>query len=345
MRLASLDIETFCPDGLLSAKDLEYLKSRNKGKEEELILALNPYVSYIVSTSLCFLDSSSCDVFYISDTDTGQENLTLNLSTDDGNQEFTINFHPVVFDGSVQGISQAEKNLLECLWKSLENVDVLITYNGEGFDMPFLRIRTLLQKHMPTTFFRFFPGLDDDRRYSIKNHIDVMKFLSLGNYSGNYKLWFVSKAFGIYLSKDYIDGSLVEKFFLEGKYKDIAIYNAKDSIATGLLYNKLKIYENSVSDLLSSDLLSSEDDIVAILENMINSKLINAANASRIINWLQNKTQITDNQRNKIIQDSKRIENKDKVDLVRFIIKLIGPFYSKFNRQTYKHQKEEDEIT
>lgn len=132
--------------------------------------------------------------------------------------------------------SVTEKEMLENFWKGVASYDSFVTFNGRGFDVPFLMIRSAIHKIRPSKNLmsnRYFGSQTYDSK-----HIDLMDQLSFyGASRTKGGLHMYCRAFGIKTPKDGgIKGEEVAKFFKEGKYLDIARYNGRDIRATGELY-------------------------------------------------------------------------------------------------------------
>lgn len=250
MRIAALDIETFASIESLQYPDYKYLKRR--GKEElsdedlERRLALNPYTLSIVSAALAFTDEEDIErviVYYLSGE--GDEASSESKST------FTIHYFPIICSSLPQVPPQGERMLIENLLEELKDIQRIVTYNGQNFDLPVLRIRGMIHGvDLPPflaspRFLRFF-----------ENHLDLADFLCGNNPEHRYTLDFVCRNFGIPLNKGPLNGAKIHDAFLEGYYFDIARYNAQDAIATALLYLRLARYlpsEGNIPDQPPTD--------------------------------------------------------------------------------------------
>lgn len=239
MRTAVLDIETFANINDLEYLDYRYLKTRGKeelsDEELEKRLALNPYTLSVISAALAHLQESTIErvtVYYLS-----QEGDEASEEKGDG---FVIQYFPIVCPSLPKVPPQGERLLLANLWEELKEAERIVTYNGQNFDLPVLRIRSMVHGlDLPASFalprlFRFFD-----------NHLDLADFLSGANPEHRYSLEFVCRSFGIPFQKGTLDGSKVRNAFLEGYYFDIARYNARDTIATAMLFLRIEKYLSS----------------------------------------------------------------------------------------------------
>jgi len=129
-----------------------------------------------------------------------------------------------------------EAEMLLDFWKGVEQYGQLVTFNGRGFDVPFLMIRSAIHKIRSTKDFMSNRYLGS-QKFSAQ-HIDLQDLLTFyGSVrrKGSLHMW--CRAFGIKSPKvGGVTGDEVGQFFKEGKYKDIARYNVRDIEATRDLY-------------------------------------------------------------------------------------------------------------
>ncbi len=140
---------------------------------------------------------------------------------------------------------ETEKGMLEKFWEGARKYQHFITFNGRGFDIPFLMIRSAVHGIRPTK------DLMQGRyawqqRNSDAVHIDLfdqLTFYGALRRKGGLHLW--SRAFGIKSPKSGgITGDDVGKLYAEKKFLDIAKYNVGDLRATCDLYEKWESYLN-----------------------------------------------------------------------------------------------------
>jgi 3'-5' exonuclease len=124
-----------------------------------------------------------------------------------------------------------EKEILEKFWETLRNYRQVITFNGRGFDAPYLMLRSAVNKVRPSKNLMGY-------RYDFKDHCDLLEQLTYYGAVRKFNLDFYAKSFGITSSKDGgVDGSMVGDMYKAGKYFNIAKYCARDLIATSELYD------------------------------------------------------------------------------------------------------------
>lgn len=132
--------------------------------------------------------------------------------------------------------AMAEKEMLEKFWEVAKEYDEFITFNGRGFDAPFLMIRSAVHHLRPSKDLM-------SHRYD-KAHIDLLDILSYYGAvrrKGNLHLW--SRAFNIKSPKaEGVSGDDVSQLFKEKKFLEIAKYNVGDLRATKELYEAWEKY-------------------------------------------------------------------------------------------------------
>lgn len=129
---------------------------------------------------------------------------------------------------------RTEAAMLRDFWEGARSYSTFVTFNGRGFDVPFLMLRSIAHGITPTV------DLMDGRYLSKQRgavHIDLQDQLSFyGAVHRRDPLHLYCRAFGIPSPKGAISGDDVAMLYKTGKYDDIASYNAKDIAATTELY-------------------------------------------------------------------------------------------------------------
>jgi hypothetical protein len=109
-----------------------------------------------------------------------------------------------------------------------------VTFNGRGFDGPFLMLRSAALG-VPVT--RNLVGY----RYSLKPHTDLLEAISFFGASRKWNLDFACKAFGVDSPKESgLDGYAVGHYYRENRLREIALYCRRDVEATAGLFQKLE---------------------------------------------------------------------------------------------------------
>jgi uncharacterized protein YprB with RNaseH-like and TPR domain len=127
-----------------------------------------------------------------------------------------------------------EVTILTKFWELISSYNHYITYNGKGFDGPFLMLRSLIRNITPSRHL-------DTRRYSITPHCDLMEILTFFGATRKFTLQFWCKTLGIADPKAaFGDGSQVQAAYREGRMEDIIDYNIADLVATANLYRMVE---------------------------------------------------------------------------------------------------------
>ncbi len=115
-------------------------------------------------------------------------------------------------------------------WEAVRHYDQIITFNGRGFDAPFLIIRSSIHKIQPTK--ELMPN-----RYNLA-HVDLLDLLTFyGAVRRKFSLHMWCKAFGIKSPKEEgVTGYEVSDLFKQQQYLTIAKYCVGDLFATKELY-------------------------------------------------------------------------------------------------------------
>jgi DNA polymerase elongation subunit (family B) len=132
-----------------------------------------------------------------------------------------------------------EAEILEKFWITIRKYSTFVTFNGRGFDCPYILMRSAVHKIKPTK--NLIPY-----RYSDKEHIDLFDQLTFYNTTKKFNLDYFCKRFGIISPKsEGITGLDVPELFNKGEYQQIAEYCMRDVIATGELFQIWREYIKS----------------------------------------------------------------------------------------------------
>lgn len=137
----------------------------------------------------------------------------------------------------------SEKEILERFWDIARHYTTFVTFNGRGFDVPYLMIRSAVHGIRPSR------DMMTNRYLSMQRgvaHVDLSDQLTFyGAMWRRPKLHFATKAFGIESPKvGDIDGVQVPKAFHDKRYEEIARYCMADVVATKKLYEHWDKYLN-----------------------------------------------------------------------------------------------------
>lgn len=127
-----------------------------------------------------------------------------------------------------------EVQLLQAWWSLAAAAETVISFNGRGFDVPFLVSRSLVHG---------IPARVDllSHRYSLRPHLDLYRALTHGERSlGPTNLDVVCWALGIGSPKEHMDGSMVAPAYARGDIVKVAEYNAQDVRATIDVYRRVR---------------------------------------------------------------------------------------------------------
>lgn len=134
-----------------------------------------------------------------------------------------------------------EVELLAEFWDVAVHYDSIVTFNGRGFDVPFIYLRSAVL-NVPITR-KDWLGY----RYQTEPHCDLLEQLTFYSVSGRegaarrFNLDFYCKAFGIESPKSHgVTGMDVTRMVAEGKGREIAEYCLRDVQATLALYKAWK---------------------------------------------------------------------------------------------------------
>ncbi len=126
-----------------------------------------------------------------------------------------------------------EAAVLRDFWDMATAADRLVTFNGHGFDVPFLIIRSLINGVRPSV--NVAPWL---KRYQFSIHFDCRMALTNWNSYGDGTLGDWCTALGLPFTMD-LTGDDIWTLYQEGKFDAIAAKCRADVDATAKLYERL----------------------------------------------------------------------------------------------------------
>ncbi len=131
-----------------------------------------------------------------------------------------------------------EAELMTAFWDVARHYDGVVTFNGRGFDVPFIYLRSAVL-NVPISR-KDWLGY----RFQTEPHCDLAEQLTFYNVSGRdgaarrFNLDFYCKVFGIESPKALgVTGMDVGNLLTEGRYREIADYCLRDVRATVQLYH------------------------------------------------------------------------------------------------------------
>ncbi|MSU27463.1 MAG: hypothetical protein CK546_00095 [Pedosphaera sp.] len=163
----------------------------------------------------------------------------LNADTQGGQVLFQAeDFEEEAETGPVKFVPCADEHeLLTAFWDAAKHYQQVVTFNGRGFDVPFLYLRSALL-NVPITR-KDWLGY----RYATAPHCDLAEQLTFYSVSGRdgaarkFNLDFYCKAFGIESPKSHgVTGNDMPRMMEEGRHKEIADYCLRDVHATVQLH-------------------------------------------------------------------------------------------------------------
>ena len=168
----------------------------------------------------------------------------LNAETQRGQVLFTAEDcdEPAAETGPVEFVPVAdEAELLTAFWDVAKHYDEIVTFNGRGFDVPFLYLRSAVL-NVPISKKNWL-----GYRYAVEPHCDLAEQFTFYGVSGRdgaarkFNLDFYCKAFGIDSPKSHgVTGMDVGALLAEKKFREIAEYCLRDVRATVELYRVWK---------------------------------------------------------------------------------------------------------
>jgi hypothetical protein len=130
-----------------------------------------------------------------------------------------------------------EVELLSSFWELAKKYDQVVTFNGRGFDVPFIYLRSAIL-NVPISR-KDWLGY----RYATEPHCDLAEQFTFYSVSGRegasrkFNLDFYCKAFGIESPKSHgVSGVNMNEMVAAGQFREIAEYCLRDVQATVLLY-------------------------------------------------------------------------------------------------------------
>lgn len=189
---------------------LRFADTEEKVEDVKKNLNLHPLTARILCIAMMNPDTGKGKVFFESET----------------KQEFTSD------DGAVQFISGSEQEILQNFWSVIPKYDQFITFNGRGFDCPFIMLRSAMLGVQTTR--NLMPY-----RYDAGAHCDLLDQLTYYQVTRRFSLDFYCKAFGIQSPKaNGITGLDMRSLVEQKRYRDIAAYCLGDVRATSELYRR-----------------------------------------------------------------------------------------------------------
>ncbi len=176
-------------------------------------LGFSPLTGFIVAIGLYDLERKQGVVYYAGE----------------GNEKEEI-------DNEYTYKQRSEGEMLAEFWEGAKHYDTFVTFNGRGFDVPFLLHRSVVNNIKPTK--NLMEGRYPSQQKSCR-HVDLQDELTFfGAMYRKPSLHLFCRAYDIESPKGEVSGDDVAELFAHKKFRDIAHYNARDVVATTTLYQK-----------------------------------------------------------------------------------------------------------
>ncbi len=160
----------------------------------------------------------------------------LNLESNQGKVYFQAEGVKDYEKGGIKYEVKTEKEMLKNFWQDVKFYNQLISFNGRGFDCPFIIFRSIYHNLKPTK--NLMPN-----RYYKDSHLDLMDQLSFYGAFRVFSLEVMCDFLGIKNPKDEgVSGLVVNDLFKNKEYQKIAEYCMRDVVATKELYERIKDY-------------------------------------------------------------------------------------------------------
>ncbi len=188
------------------------VERQQKREEIARLFSLWPLTAQVVCIGMLNTDSGKGQVLYLAeDYEEGEE------------EPGAVKFVPCM----------DESEMLTAFWDVAKHYDGIVTFNGRGFDVPFLYLRSAVL-NVPISR-KDWLGY----RYTTEPHCDLAEQLTFYNVSGRdgaarkFNLDFYCKAFGIDSPKAHgVSGYQVPEMLAQGRQREIAEYCLRDVRAT-----------------------------------------------------------------------------------------------------------------
>lgn len=141
----------------------------------------------------------------------------------------------------IKYVPMTEPEMLTKFWALAEITNEFISFFGRRADAPYLAVRSAIHGIRPSR--DLVSGRYGSSTLTSVAHIDLseaLSFFGAATYRGSLHRW--CRAFDIESPKGEMGGAMVGKAYADGKYLEIARYNAADLIATAELYYKWDRY-------------------------------------------------------------------------------------------------------
>lgn len=191
----------------LSGVSQEYLTRFHDKAEAEEKLVLSPLTGQICGLGIYDLERKESVVYVVSTENVDAENFK----------------------------ACTEHELLEDFWEGARSYDVLVTFGGRRFDMPFIYHRTIANKLQPSIDL---PRIRTIEKQKPPYHVDLHDELSFhGSLRSPVTLNLLAEAYGLESPDIHgVTGADVSEFHKAGKFDELAEYCERNILVTAELY-------------------------------------------------------------------------------------------------------------
>ncbi len=216
------------------AEEEEDEEKREKEKAKVIErLNLYPLTAQVVAIGMINVDSSQGVVLYQANDKEEWEieiEKTLNIFAPEELRRNTV---------KIKFIPGTESEIIQKFWDYIAKFQTFITFNGRGFDCPFLMLRSAILGIKPTR------DLMEYNRAKREPHIDLLEEFTFFGMMRKFSLDFYCKVFNIESPKSHgITGHDINQLFNEGRFKEIAQYCMYDIIAEAELFFRWEQFLN-----------------------------------------------------------------------------------------------------
>lgn len=136
----------------------------------------------------------------------------------------------VIEEKNVKYKPMDEEKMIKNFWHYVSKAEKVITFNGRNFDIPFIMVRSAINKIKPSRNFI-------KNRFDSTSHIDLLEQFTFFGITKKFNLDFYCRAFGIESPKSKgVTGMDVKELYKAGRVDEIAVYCGEDVKATYELY-------------------------------------------------------------------------------------------------------------
>ncbi|MBS3150543.1 ribonuclease H-like domain-containing protein [Candidatus Woesearchaeota archaeon] len=128
-----------------------------------------------------------------------------------------------------------ENDILGKFWNIAREYKTFITHNGYGFDIPFIVVRSAINKIK-------FSSIIQMNKFNManSNHFDTLLFFNQNGVFTSTRLDVIARTLGIDVGENRFDGREVERLYREGKMDAIIKHCREDVEITEKVYLRLK---------------------------------------------------------------------------------------------------------